>query len=174
MKFLFTIVLKIGFLIVVNRMVFKFWFCFWNYLRNCLMELIKENYFDKTNIKDYLKLLALENERNFYCKTDTFGQSLKFQTTIQREWIYLWNFQGIFLSLKQTNGKKICEPCWICTETLIYCVGIQQTLTSWRKGACLALVGHPSSDGVTKKTPYGVDALLHQPASHHTFSYWTG
>ena len=35
----------------------------------------------------------------------------------------------------------------------------------------LALVGHPSSDGVTIKLPYGVDAL-HQPASHPIYSYW--
>ena len=56
----------------------------------------------------------------------------------------------------------------------MYSIGIQQVLTSWSEGACLALVGQPSSDGVTRKTPYGVDALLHQLASHPTFSYWTG
>ena len=33
------------------------------------------------------------------------------------------------------------------------------SLTSWGEGASLALVGHPSSDGVTIKTPYGVDVL---------------
>ena len=37
----------------------------------------------------------------------------------------------------------------------------------------LALVGHPSSDRVTIKMPYGVDAL-HRPASHPIFSYWVG
>ena len=31
------------------------------------------------------------------------------------------------------------------------------SLTSWEKGALLALVGHPSSDGIPKKIPYGVD-----------------
>ena len=36
----------------------------------------------------------------------------------------------------------------------------------------LALVGHPSSDGVTIKIPYGVDVLLHPPASRPIFSYW--
>ena len=30
------------------------------------------------------------------------------------------------------------------------------SLTSWRDGASLALVGHPSSDGVTIKIPYVV------------------
>ena len=34
------------------------------------------------------------------------------------------------------------------------------SLTSWGEGASLALVGHPSSDGVT--------------ALHPTFSYWAG
>ena len=37
----------------------------------------------------------------------------------------------------------------------------------------LALVGNPSSDGITIKMPYGVD-VLHQPASHPIFSYWVG
>ena len=34
------------------------------------------------------------------------------------------------------------------------------SLTSWGEGASLALVGHPSSDGITLKIPYGVDVLL--------------
>ena len=46
-------------------------------------------------------------------------------------------------------------------------------LTSWGEGASLTLVGHPSSDGVTIKMPYGVD-VLHRPASHPIFSYWVG
>ena len=41
-------------------------------------------------------------------------------------------------------------------------------------GASLALPGHPSSNGVTIKMHYGVDVLLHQPASHPIFSYWVG
>ena len=45
------------------------------------------------------------------------------------------------------------------------------SLTSWGEGASLALVGDPSSDGVTIKMPYGVDAL-HRPAWHPIFSYW--
>ena len=43
-------------------------------------------------------------------------------------------------------------------------------LTSWGEGASLALVGNPSSDGVTIKIPYGVD-VLHWPAWHPIFSY---
>ena len=43
------------------------------------------------------------------------------------------------------------------------------SLTSWRESASLALVGHPSSDGITIKIPYGVDVLLHRPASHPSF-----
>ena len=45
------------------------------------------------------------------------------------------------------------------------------SLTSWAEGASLALDGHPSSDGVMIKMPYGVD-VLHQPALHPSFSYW--
>ena len=47
------------------------------------------------------------------------------------------------------------------------------SLISWGEGASLALVGHPSSDGVTIKMPYGVD-VLYRPASHPMFSYWVG
>ena len=41
-------------------------------------------------------------------------------------------------------------------------------LPSWGEGAFLALVGDPSSDGVTIKMPYGVD-VLHRTASHPSF-----
>ena len=48
------------------------------------------------------------------------------------------------------------------------------SLTSRGEGASLAaLVGHPSSDGVTIKMPYGVE-VLHPPALHPSFSYWVG
>ena len=42
------------------------------------------------------------------------------------------------------------------------------SITSWGEGASLALVGHPSSDGVMIKMLYEVD-VLHQPASHTPF-----
>ena len=41
---------------------------------------------------------------------------------------------------------------------------------AWRgEGTPLALFGHPSSGGVTIEIPYGVNVLLHQPASHPSF-----
>ena len=40
-------------------------------------------------------------------------------------------------------------------------------------GASLALIGCPSSDGVTIKMPYGID-VLHRPALHLIFSHWFG
>ena len=43
------------------------------------------------------------------------------------------------------------------------------SLTAWGEGASLALVGHPSSDGIMIKIPYGVDVLLHQLALHPSF-----
>ena len=49
----------------------------------------------------------------------------------------------------------------------LVCIGA--SLTSWGEGASLALVGHPSSDGVTMKVPYVVDVLLHRSASHPSF-----
>ena len=36
------------------------------------------------------------------------------------------------------------------------------SLTSWGEGASLALVGHPSSDGVMIKMSYGVDVYIDQ------------
>ena len=36
------------------------------------------------------------------------------------------------------------------------------SLTSRGEGASLALVGHPSSDGVTIKMPHGVDVFIDQ------------
>ena len=48
------------------------------------------------------------------------------------------------------------------------------SLTSSKEGASLALVGHPSSDGITIKVPYGVDVWLHWPDSYPIFSYWVG
>ena len=59
----------------------------------------------------------------------------------------------------------------IFPKTLKFWVGVQQgqSLTSWTECASLALVGHPSSDGVTIKIPYGLHVLLHQRASHPTF-----
>ena len=57
------------------------------------------------------------------------------------------------------------------SEMLKYWVSVQRAiLTSWGEGASSALVGHPSSDGVTIKMPYGVD-VLHRPASNPIFSY---
>ena len=44
-------------------------------------------------------------------------------------------------------------------------------LTSWVEGASLALVGHPSSDGITIKMPYGIDVLL-RPALHPIVLGW--
>ena len=47
------------------------------------------------------------------------------------------------------------------------------SLTSKGEGAFLALVGHPSNDGVTIKIPYAVDVLLYRPSSSHPiFSHW--
>ena len=58
-------------------------------------------------------------------------------------------------------------------KTLKYWVGVQRGYSYRGEGASLALVGHPSSNGIMIKKPYGVD-VLHQPASHPIFSYWVG
>ena len=50
----------------------------------------------------------------------------------------------------------------------------QVSLTSWGEDVPWALAGHSSSDGVTKKIPYGVNLLLHQPTSNLIFFCWVG
>ena len=57
----------------------------------------------------------------------------------------------------------VCDNKWL--------VSSGASLTSWGEFASSALVGDPSSDGVTIKMPYGLD-VLHRPASHPIFSYW--
>ena len=59
-------------------------------------------------------------------------------------------------------------------STLTKLVTSRASLTSWGEGASLALVGHLSSDGIMIKLPYGVNASLHQAASHPIFSDWIG
>ena len=54
-----------------------------------------------------------------------------------------------------------------------FCIEHFQCLLAYGEGASLALVGNPSSYGVTIKMPYEVD-VLHGPASHPIFSYWVG
>ena len=49
------------------------------------------------------------------------------------------------------------QQLWVFSEL----VSSGVSLTSWREGASSALVGHPSSDGITIKIPYGLDVLLH-------------
>ena len=60
-------------------------------------------------------------------------------------------------------------------ENLKYWIGVQRghSYLMGRRCASLPLIGHPSSDGITIKMPYGVD-VLHRTASHPIFSYWVG
>ena len=72
----------------------------------------------------------------------------------------------------QKNFYKFCLQKELLLMNLLGTglVSSRVSLTSWGEGASLALVGHPSSDSVTIKMPYGVD-VLHRPALHPIFSY---
>ena len=75
-------------------------------------------------------------------------------------------------SFSPLHYKHIVSFPWVI-EILDWCP-VGSVLPHRGKGASLGLVGHPSSDGVTIKTPYGVDVLLHWQASHSIFSCWVG
>ena len=63
--------------------------------------------------------------------------------------------------LNSKQSAKISPRHW---NTGLVSSGV--SFTSWWEGASLALLGHPSSDGITIKIPYGIDVLLHLPALH--------
>ena len=107
-----------------------------------------------------------------------------------RFWIclWLWIYWGseIYQGPEYVPGSEASRLCsWFtrgsCSDvnklTLRHwntgLVSSRASFISWGESASLALVGDPSTDGVTIKMPYGVD-VLHRPASHPIFSYWVG
>ena len=73
----------------------------------------------------------------------------------------------------QPNQKISSDIC--INKILKYWLGVQQGQSYLRgEGAPLALVAHPSSDGIMTRIHYGVEVLLHRPATHSIFSYWVG
>ena len=74
---------------------------------------------------------------------------------------------------KQTQFTRFFFPLrWLVLLIFIYWVGVQQGhLTLCGEGASLALVDHPSSDGVLIKMLYEVD-VFNCPTLHPIFSYW--
>ena len=80
---------------------------------------------------------------------------------------HLWETLGSRLQEQEYGGQT--TPCFDSTfsSTVV-------SRTSWRDGALLALVGHPCSDGIMMKLPYGVDVLLHLPALPPIFFYRVG
>ena len=86
----------------------------------------------------------------------------------------------LFITLKAELTPKLIMSMLMMSllsvypKTFKYWVGVQRGQSYlWGEGASSALVGHPSTDGVTIKMPYGVD-VLHRPALHPIFSYWIG
>ena len=69
----------------------------------------------------------------------------------------MWAFFASSAALINSNLESAPPRLW---NTGLVSSGA--SLTSWGEGASLALVGHPSNDGVTIKRTYGVD-VLHQP-----------
>ena len=77
--------------------------------------------------------------------------------------------------LQLPNWNQMLWACVFCQQVKVQQVkkGAEDLLKNWvgvQRGQSwevspLAFVGHPSWDGITIKIPYGVDVLLHQPAS---------
>ena len=82
----------------------------------------------------------------------------------------LKSFSWHFENLESGQSKDNFSP-----ETLnTGLVSSGASLTSLEEVVSLALVGNPSTDGVTViKILYGVD-VLHRPNSHCIFFYWVG
>ena len=83
-------------------------------------------------------------------------------TSLSELYVRSWKFRLRFRRFPETLQY------WVCVQQgQSYLMG-RRCLQG--EGASLSLVGHPSTDGVTRKIPYEVDILLNQPA----FSYWVG
>ena len=74
--------------------------------------------------------------------------------------------QGTFSDYPKRAGElstshfTLIAYLWVWLNTHTGLVSSGTSLTSWGKGASLALVGHPSSDGTTIKIPFGVDVFI--------------
>ena len=78
----------------------------------------------------------------------------------QKFWKRRYNVKSLTYLSFSCEDEDIVKTKTFPPETLKYWVGVQRaSLTTWGEGASLPLVGHPSSDGVTIKMPYGVDVL---------------
>ena len=135
-----------------------------------LLNLLNTYYFNKYLYNNRLSNLAIQEKTN------------------RVEDILSWKNPGIvnvlILSLEMPDKTKL-QPwkfCKIVLQTLgnfnaillrdFWNTGLVSSgdiLTSWGEGTSSALVGHPFSNGITKKMPYGEDV-----ASHCIFSYWVG
>ena len=88
-------------------------------------------------------------------------------------------FQFVFINVLWKSKNK-CMNGLFCISNFLEVGRKKLFLRHWStglvcvcvsKGASLALVDDASSDGFTIKIPYGVDVLLHRPASQPIFSY---
>ena len=116
--------------------------------------------------------LILENMFFSQCENSYDGGSIFIQSWSYKCYVSYLGIDPIFL--KRTLKKVGCYWLGQIIGTLKYWPGSRVNLTLWGKGASLALVDHPDSDGVTIKISYGVDVLVHQAASYPIFSYWVG
>ena len=126
--------------------------------------------FKRKNIKDITKYGDIYMKQNFNLSRPYPGQREKINlnfyvhTSLRCLKRFYEGIKGLHKIFWSTTKK--CE-----NKNL---VSSEVSFTPWGEGASLALVGHHSIDGITIKILYGVDFLLHPPASHPIFSYWVG
>ena len=128
----------------------------------------KDILFSKDSVKSVQETIRGANEEMRHLKTHLQRMTIK-------KWMHTLKvnvYFKVYVICKDWIGLQRVSPRHWNTGL----VSSGDSLTSWGEGASLALVGNPSSVGVTIKMPYGVGVLCHvlHPASHLIFSYWVG
>ena len=142
--------------------------------------------FDSHKIKDWFSSVGRQQKQPSRsvlrkCSSEDMQQICTSNHMFKREiWdkfnkftlLKFWNLSSEMREISNFQKMNKVNFSQISPETSKYWVGVQRG-QSYLKGASLALVGHPSSDGVTIKMPYGVD-ILHWPALNPIFEYGVG
>ena len=89
-----------------------------------------------------------------------------------KSWFEPWDVSKNKANITTQFTRFFFPLTWLVLLIFIYWIGVQRGhLTLCGEGASLALVDHPSSDGVLIKMLHEVD-VFNVPSLHPIFSYW--